>query len=82
MSIVEPPGPQAPAARPLRRDVRAAEYRARALEAAALAHASVLIHVREKHETSAARWLQLAALSEADTRPTAPVSLGDPTCTE
>lgn len=50
----------------LRRQVKAAEYRDRASDASALAVASMLAHVREKHETAAARWTQLAALNEGD----------------
>lgn len=50
----------------LKRQVKAAEYRDRASDASALASASVLDHVREKHETAAARWIQLAALNERD----------------
>lgn len=50
----------------LRRQVKAAEYRDRASDASALASSSLLAHVREKHETAAARWIQLAALNERD----------------
>jgi hypothetical protein len=46
------------------RQARAAEYHVRAVEASALAEASILSHVREKHEVAAARWLMLAALNE------------------
>lgn len=52
----------------LRRQVRAAEYRDKASLASDLAQASVLAHVREKHEVAAAKWSQLAALSEDDDR--------------
>lgn len=50
----------------LKRQVKAAEYRDRASDASALAMSSQLAHVREKHETAAARWIQLAALNERD----------------
>jgi hypothetical protein len=43
---------------------RAAEYRRLELAARALADASVLDNVREKHELSAARWADLAHLAE------------------
>ena len=49
----------------LKRQTRAAEYHGRALEASALAEASPLDRVREKHEAAAARWRELASLSEA-----------------
>jgi hypothetical protein len=42
------------------------EYRDRASEAAGLAKASPLAHVREKHETAAVRWTELAELNERD----------------
>jgi len=48
----------------LKRHVRAADYRERALESVARAEASVLDRVRERHEAAAARWRELAALSE------------------
>jgi hypothetical protein len=50
----------------LKRQVKAAEYRDRASEASVLAGASALAHVREKHELAAARWIQLATLTEGD----------------
>jgi len=50
----------------LKRRIQATEYRGRALDASALAAASLLDHVREKHETAAARWQALAALNESD----------------
>ncbi|HEY3800456.1 MAG TPA: hypothetical protein VGL58_19055 [Caulobacteraceae bacterium] len=53
----------------LKRQARAAEYRDLALAATALAEASGLDHVREKHERAAARWSELAALDEADAGP-------------
>jgi hypothetical protein len=46
------------------RQLRAAEYRELASAARALADASPLAHVREKHEEAAARWTALAALDE------------------
>ncbi|HWE46735.1 MAG TPA: hypothetical protein VG407_11980 [Caulobacteraceae bacterium] len=46
------------------RQGRAADYRDRAREAAALAEASPLQCVRERYETAAARWLELAAQSD------------------
>jgi hypothetical protein len=52
----------------LRRQVRAAEYRDKASQATDLARASALANVREKHEVAAAKWSQLAALSEDDDR--------------
>jgi len=48
------------------RDVRAVEYRRLATAALAMADASALAHVREKHEHAAATW---AALAELDERP-------------
>lgn len=50
----------------LKRQVKAAEYRARALDASAHAEASMLDRVREKHEVAADRWRHLAALNEGD----------------
>lgn len=47
-----------------KRQVRAAEYRRLALAADGLAQASLLSHVREKHEEAAARWTALAILDE------------------
>jgi hypothetical protein len=52
----------------LKRQIQAAEYRDRALAASALAAASLLDRVREKHEEAAARWWSLVALSERDRR--------------
>jgi hypothetical protein len=52
---------------PSKRDVRAAEYRRLATAAGALAEATPLPHVREKHETAAARWTELAILDEQPT---------------
>ena len=48
----------------LAREVRAAAYHCRALEASDLAAASLLDRVREKHEVAAARWRLLAAMNE------------------
>ena len=48
----------------LKRQVKAAEYRRLATQASALAVASPLAHVREKHELAADRWGVLAALEE------------------
>ena len=50
----------------LNRAAKAEEYRARALGASALAAASSLEHVREKHVVAASRWLALAALHACD----------------
>lgn len=50
----------------LKRQAKAAEYHALALDASALAAASLLDRVREKHETAADRWRRLAALNEGD----------------
>jgi hypothetical protein len=47
-----------------KKQVRAAEYRLLAQAADALAEASPLAHVREKHEQAAARWTELALLDE------------------
>jgi hypothetical protein len=44
--------------------IRAADYRDKARNAAVLAGASVLAHVREKHERAAAVWSGLADLEE------------------
>lgn len=46
---------------------RAAEYHAKASDAAALAASSVLQRVRELHELAASRWTQLADLEERRT---------------
>jgi hypothetical protein len=48
----------------LNKQVRAAEYRRLALEAAALAAASPLDQVRAKHELAAETWRGLAAIDE------------------
>ena len=58
------------------RNVRAAEYRRLAGAAKVLADASVLAHVREKHEHAAATW---TALAEMDERPDTldPTATGD-----
>ncbi|HEX4179346.1 MAG TPA: hypothetical protein VHY32_01005 [Caulobacteraceae bacterium] len=55
---------RAPAASLQRRQARAMEYRGRAIEASALAQASNLDNVREKHVRAAARWNALADLDE------------------
>lgn len=47
-----------------KREIRAADYRDKAVAAARLAEASVLAHVREKHERSAAVWSGLADLED------------------
>lgn len=47
-----------------KRDLRAVEYRSRAVAAGALAEASLLANVREKHERAAAQWTALALLDE------------------
>jgi hypothetical protein len=49
----------------LKKQVKAAEYRRFAAQATALAAASPLDHVREKHQLAADRWGALAALEEA-----------------
>ena len=49
-----------------KRQIRAAEYRALALQSAALADATPLDHVREKHHLAAARWTALAEIDERD----------------
>jgi hypothetical protein len=54
----------------LKSDVRAEDYRDKARNAAALADASVLAHVREKHMLAAAVWTGLAD-AEGRTRPAA-----------
>ena len=48
---------------------RAAEYRRLAQESSALAQASLLDHVREKHTRAAATW---TALAQSDERPLEP----------
>jgi hypothetical protein len=48
------------------KELRTTEYQDRARHASALAEASVLDHVREKHELAATRWRELAAMNEAD----------------
>ena len=45
--------------------LRTAEYHDRARDASALAEASVLHQVREKHQAAAARWTELALMTEA-----------------
>lgn len=51
----------------LKRQAKSAEYRARADDAAALADASPLANVREKHQAAAVRWTELAVLYESAT---------------
>ena len=51
----------------LRTETRAAEYHAKASDAAALAASSVLQRVRELHELAASRWTQLAELEDRRT---------------
>jgi hypothetical protein len=51
----------------LRSQVRAAEYHAKASEAAARAAASPLQRVRELHELAACRWRQLAEFEDRRT---------------
>lgn len=48
----------------LRSEIRAADYRARARAASALAGASVLQQVRERHQVAAATWKALAKSEE------------------
>ncbi len=48
----------------MKREIRAAEYRDKAMAASLLAEASVLAHVREKHERAAAVWSGLAEMEE------------------
>ena len=48
----------------LKREIRAADYRDKAQNASLLAEASVLAHVREKHERAAAVWSGLAEMEE------------------
>ena len=49
-----------------KRQIKAAEYRARALDASTNAATSLLDRVREKHQIAADRWSLLAALNERD----------------
>jgi hypothetical protein len=51
----------------LRSQTRAAEYHARASDAAARAASSALQRVRELHELAASRWTQLADLEDRRT---------------
>ena len=51
----------------LRSQTRAAEYHAKASEAAALAASSALQRVRELHELAASRWTELAELEDRRT---------------
>lgn len=51
-----------------KREVRATACRARASEASALAAASALDNVRQKHERAADRWRELAAMDETDAK--------------
>jgi hypothetical protein len=61
------PTPETPSETPeQRRAGRAAEYRRLALEANALGAASLLPHVRAKHEKAAETW---TALAEKEERP-------------
>lgn len=46
------------------RDIKVADYRERAAQAAALAESSNLAHVREKHARAAATWSDLADIEE------------------
>ncbi len=48
----------------LKSQTRAAEYHAKASDAAALATSSVLLRVRELHELAASRWTHLAELED------------------
>ena len=48
----------------MKREIRAADYRDKALNASVLAQASVLAHVRAKHERAAAVWSGLAEMEE------------------
>lgn len=61
-----------------KRATRAAEYRRLASAADRTAEASVLAHVREKHEQAAAQWTALALLDERPREPAAgaPASSG------
>ena len=54
--------------------VKGDEFREREIEAVAAARASVLDHVREKHEHAAAMWRNLADLHERDRHPGAPAA--------
>ncbi|HUO23078.1 MAG TPA: hypothetical protein VMU59_11235 [Caulobacteraceae bacterium] len=47
-----------------KKEIRAVEYRRLAAAAGALAEASPLANVREKHELAAAQWTALAVLDE------------------
>jgi hypothetical protein len=49
----------------IKRQNRAVQYRDLAEKSAALAAASPLDHVREKHEMAALRWAVLAAMDES-----------------
>lgn len=60
---------------------RAAEYRGRAMAATALAEASPLDNVRERHEAAAARWLDLAEMDERSVESHAPVNTFETTST-
>lgn len=51
----------------MKSETRAAEYHAKARDAAALATSSVLQRVRELHELAASRWTQLAELEDRRT---------------
>jgi hypothetical protein len=51
----------------LRSEIRAAEYRAKALEASTLAQASVLRRVRDRHRLAAAAWTDLASAEDQRT---------------
>lgn len=51
----------------LRTQTRAAEYHAKASDAAAVAASSVLQRVRELHELAASRWTHLAELEDRRT---------------
>ncbi len=51
----------------MKSETRAAEYHAKARDAAGLAASSVLHRVRELHELAASRWTQLAELEDRRT---------------
>ena len=56
-------------------EIRAADYRQKAAEAAEKATSSPLDNVRQLHEAAAARWLQLAGLEDSRREPAATASL-------
>jgi len=67
--------------RPRPSEIRAADYRQKALDAAHRASSSGLANVRQRHEAAAVRWLELAGL-EDDRAPVAAAPALRSTCSK